>query len=46
VQTYQAGANSFIQKPAEYPRYCDLVKSLHNYWHGTSLLPPPIRPKV
>ncbi len=25
LQTYQAGANTFIQKPAEYPRYRDLV---------------------
>ena|SRR5436305_543551 len=46
LQTYQAGANSFIQKPAEYPRYRELVKTLHVYWHGTSLLPPPIRPKA
>ena len=46
IQTYQAGANSFIQKPAEYPRYRDLVKTLHAYWHDTSLRPPPIRPTV
>jgi chemotaxis family two-component system response regulator Rcp1 len=40
LQTYHAGANSFIQKPAEYPRYRDLVKTLHTYWHETALRPP------
>ncbi len=39
LQTYQAGANSFIPKPAEYPRYRDLVKTLHAYWHETALRP-------
>ena len=28
LQTYQAGANTYIQKPAEYPRYRDLVVTL------------------
>lgn len=40
LQTYQAGANSFIQKPSEYPRYRDLVKTLHTYWHETAVRPP------
>ena len=36
LQTYAAGANSYIPKPAEYPSYRDLVATLHNYWveHG------------
>jgi chemotaxis family two-component system response regulator Rcp1 len=34
-QTYQAGANSFISKPAEYALYRDLVAALHTYWHQT-----------
>ena len=40
LQTYQAGANTFIQKPSEYPRYRDLVKTLHAYWHETALKVP------
>lgn len=39
-QTYQAGANSYIQKPAEYPRYRELVKTLNVYWHETAIRPP------
>ena len=46
LQTYQAGANSYIQKPAEYPRYRDIVMTLQSYWHETSVRPPliPNRP--
>jgi CheY-like chemotaxis protein len=43
-QTYHAGANSFIQKPDEYPRYRDLVKTLRTYWHETALRPTLKRP--
>jgi DNA-binding NarL/FixJ family response regulator len=46
LQTYQAGANSFIPKPAEYPLYRDLVKTLHSYWHDTSLRPPRVVPRT
>jgi chemotaxis family two-component system response regulator Rcp1 len=45
LQTYQAGANTYIQKPAEYPRYRDLVRTLRLYWHETALRPPHNRPK-
>ena len=45
LQTYQAGANSYIQKPAEYPLYRDLVMTLRRYWHETALGPPRARPK-
>jgi chemotaxis family two-component system response regulator Rcp1 len=45
IQTYRAGANTFIQKPAEYPRYRDLVKTLQHYWQETALRPPLHRPK-
>jgi CheY-like chemotaxis protein len=45
LQTYQAGANTYIQKPAEYPRYRDLVLTLNRYWHETALRPPQQRPK-
>lgn len=40
LQTYQAGANTFIQKPAEFPRYRDLVATLRQYWCETALRPP------
>src|SRR4051794_16945028 len=46
LQTYQAGANTFIEKPAEYPRYRDLVMTLRLYWHETALRPPRNRPRA
>ena len=42
--TYQAGANSYIQKPAEFPRYRDLVAILRQYWIDTVVPPPKHRP--
>jgi chemotaxis family two-component system response regulator Rcp1 len=45
LQTYQAGANTYIPKPAEYPSYCDLVLTLRQYWHETALRPPHDRPR-
>jgi CheY-like chemotaxis protein len=45
IQTYRAGANTFIPKPAEYVRYRELVKTLHHYWQETALRPPPHRPE-
>lgn len=39
AQIYLAGANTFIQKPSEYPLYRDLVKILELYWEKTALLP-------
>jgi chemotaxis family two-component system response regulator Rcp1 len=38
-QTYLAGANTFIRKPDEYPRYRDLVATLRQYWQETALRP-------
>jgi chemotaxis family two-component system response regulator Rcp1 len=40
LQTYQAGANTYIQKPAEFPQYRELVQTLRHYWHETALPPP------
>jgi two-component system, chemotaxis family, response regulator Rcp1 len=40
VQTYQAGANTYISKPAEYPRYRELVSALEHYWVNTALKVP------
>jgi CheY-like chemotaxis protein len=46
LSTYQAGANTFIQKPAEFPRYRDLVTTLRLYWHETALRVPRDRPRA
>jgi len=40
VQTYQAGANTYISKPAEYPSYRELVATLRHYWVDTALKVP------
>jgi CheY-like chemotaxis protein len=40
LQTYLAGANTFIAKPAEYPSYRDLVATLRTYWVDTALKVP------
>jgi CheY-like chemotaxis protein len=45
LSTYQAGANTYIQKPAEFPRYRDLVITLRAYWHETALRVPRDRPR-
>ena len=46
VQIYQAGANTYIQKPSEYPDYRDLVLTLRRYWHDTAVLAPRNRPRA
>jgi chemotaxis family two-component system response regulator Rcp1 len=40
LQTYLAGANTYISKPAEYPSYRDLVATLRTYWVDTALKIP------
>ena len=40
LQTHHAGANTYIQKPSEYPSYRQLVDTLRTYWHETALQPP------
>ena len=45
IQTYRAGANTYIPKPDEYPRYRDLVATLHAYWHETALRAPRRAPR-
>jgi chemotaxis family two-component system response regulator Rcp1 len=40
LQTYEAGANTYIPKPAEYDRYRELVATLHDYWVGTAMKIP------
>ncbi|HEV3163323.1 MAG TPA: response regulator [Isosphaeraceae bacterium] len=45
LQSYQAGANTFIQKPGEYPRYRELVVTLRRYWYDTAHRLPRNRPR-
>ncbi len=45
LSTYEAGANTYIQKPSEFPRYRDLVITLRGYWHETALRVPRDRPR-
>ena len=40
ARTYAAGANTFIRKPDEFPRYRELVATLRCYWHETALRRP------
>jgi chemotaxis family two-component system response regulator Rcp1 len=40
LQTYRAGANTYIPKPAEYPSYRELVTTLSHYWADTALRVP------
>jgi two-component system, chemotaxis family, response regulator Rcp1 len=40
LQTYLAGANTYIPKPAEYPSYRDLVATLQHYWVDTAVKVP------
>ena len=46
AKIYATGANTFIEKPAEYPRYCDLVATLELYWREVAVPPPKRRPRV
>ena len=39
-RAYDAGANTYIQKPGEFPLYRELVQTLRHYWYATALLPP------
>jgi CheY-like chemotaxis protein len=40
IQTYQAGANTYIPKPAEYARYREVVSAMRIYWLDTALKVP------
>jgi CheY-like chemotaxis protein len=40
IRTYQAGANTYISKPAEYTHYREVVAALRTYWLDTALTAP------
>jgi CheY-like chemotaxis protein len=37
---YRAGANTYIQKPTDFDRFVDVLRTIHHYWLETALLPP------
>jgi CheY-like chemotaxis protein len=38
---YAAGANTYIQKPQDFARFVQLLRTLQHYWLETALLPRP-----
>jgi two-component system, chemotaxis family, response regulator Rcp1 len=46
LRSYSAGANSYIQKPSEFPNYIALAETLRRYWVDTSLRPGRHRPRA
>jgi CheY-like chemotaxis protein len=37
---YAAGANTYIEKPPDFARFVEVMRTIHHYWLGTALLPP------
>src|SRR5439155_15051872 len=42
-QTYEAGANTYIEKPQEFARFVEVLQTIQRYWLDTAILPPPLR---
>jgi CheY-like chemotaxis protein len=40
-QLYAAGANTYIEKPQEFARFVEVLRTIHRYWLDTALLPSP-----
>ncbi len=38
---YDLGVNSYIQKPLDFDRFCDSVRTLAQYWLSVNQPPPP-----
>jgi hypothetical protein len=36
---YRMGANSYVRKPLEWPRFVTAMKNLKGYWIDTAILP-------
>lgn len=39
-QMYACGANTYIEKPQDFPRFVQVLQTIHRYWLDTALLPP------
>jgi CheY-like chemotaxis protein len=40
-EVYAAGANTYIEKPQDFRRFVDVLRTIHHYWLDTALLPLP-----
>ena len=41
-QLYAAGANTYIEKPQEFARFVEVLRTINHYWLATALLPAPL----
>jgi two-component system response regulator len=39
-QMYEAGANTYIEKPQDFTRFVQVLQTIQRYWLDTALLPP------
>jgi two-component system response regulator len=39
-EVYAAGANTYIEKPQDFARFVDVLRTIQRYWLDTALLPP------
>ena len=39
-QMYRAGANTYIEKPPDFVRFVEALRTIHRYWLDLALLPP------
>jgi chemotaxis family two-component system response regulator Rcp1 len=39
-ETYTAGANTYIQKPADFARFVQVLRTIQQYWLDAAMLPP------
>ena len=39
-EMYAAGANTYIEKPQDFARFVEVLKTIQTYWLDTALLPP------
>jgi len=38
-QLYAAGANTYIEKPHDFARFIDVLRTIQTYWLETAVLP-------
>jgi hypothetical protein len=37
---YAAGASTYIEKPQDFARFVEVLRTIQSYWLDTALLPP------
>ena len=42
-ELYEAGANTYIEKPQDFARFVQVLQTIQRYWLEMALLPPPAR---